>query len=436
MRTEDDVRNALERIAAKAPDFTPILDNEPTVGSTRRRRLPLVIATVVATTAAAIGGPILVNHLRDTSAQPAGEQPVASWRSWVTFTAPAGMSVTRRVYEANRQIYELAEVGSSLTRSCLLTLHRNDNFDPGKIRASSPRIDINGLAGRLITTPYGESIAPLPAGYAMALGRKVRPSATVAWQPAKEVWALLSCWRQQRLGTRQIPEPSDSAGDTAVAVAVAKTVKATPQRLAAPFTISHWPDDLRAQRVLSGTARACWVAAGCPLIPSPLTASLSGDGHLFRVVFTDGDATTGAKPKQGWSEDPESKFAQAEALTSPIWRPHPLPGDDLDITFVWDGQSRTANLGPADLEIRDWKVWYITAPLEAVQGGSEPLVMPTMPAAEDALRMELNGVAITIRFLGGKADKAQLRKIAESLTFPKVPLNTAQWFDADIAIPR
>ncbi|TCC48835.1 hypothetical protein E0H75_19885 [Kribbella capetownensis] len=58
------------------------------------------------------------------------------------------------------------------------------------------------------------------------------------------------------------------------------------------------------------------------------------------------------------------------------------------------------------------------------------------PGPDNGLRMERNGVAITIRFLGGKADKAQLRKIAESLTLPKDPRATSQWFDATKAIPR
>lgn len=71
-----------------------------------------------------------------------------------------------------------------------------------------------------------------------------------------------------------------------------------------------------------------------------------------------------------------------------------------------------------------------------MQGKDKPLVAPTKPGRANALRMERDGAAITVRFLGGNADKTQLRKIAESLAIAKDSLNTAQWFDASVAIPH
>ncbi|WP_327636001.1 hypothetical protein OHB24_39170 [Kribbella sp. NBC_00482] len=418
MRTEEDLRNALERIAAKAPDFTPALDDEHAVRP-RHRRTPLVLATVMATAAAAIGGPILVDHLRDTSAQPAGEQAAVSWRNWVTVTAPAGMIVNPRAYEANRQVYQLAGVGSPWARWCLLTLHRNGDFDPGKIPADSPRIDLDGLAGRLVTMPNGEPIVPLPVGYAMSSGSPVRPVTTVAWQPAKGIWALLSCQRQQELGTREVPTidaPSDSDSDTAVAFA--KTIKATPQRLSAPFKVGYVPNGLRTLRVLDKTA------------------NFSGDGHSFSVVFTDGNPATGAKPRQEWSGDRDHPQAKAAKYGS-LWGPQPLPGEDLEIAYstdkFWNSKTRMEKYDPVDLKIHGWNAWYTADGTETVQTKGKPL---EKPAPDNGLRMERNGVAITVRVLGGNADKAQLRKIAEALTLPEDPLNTAQWFDAGIAIPR
>lgn len=331
MRTEDDLRNALERIATKAPDFTPIFDDEPAVRPVRRRRTPLVLATVMAT-AAAIGGPILVDHQRETSTQPAGEQAASSWRNWITLTAPPGMTINSRLYEANRQIYELAGVGKPWSGWCLLTLHRNGDFDPGKIPADSPRIDINGLAGRLIN---------LPVGYTMASGRQVRPAATVAWQPTKGIWALASCERQQESGTRMVPAivaPTDS--DNATGVVVAKTIKATPQRLAAPFQVGHLPAGLRTERVLSKTAN-------------------TGAGQVFSVAFTDGNAATGTKPRPGTSGNPDN--SQAMKMLANAWEPPSMPGDDLNITYntglLWNSRTRAEIFDPADLKIRDWKAW-------------------------------------------------------------------------------
>ena len=59
MRTEEDLRNALDRIAATAPDRSPIVDNLPVDRPPRRRRTALVLATVMATAVAAVGGSIL-----------------------------------------------------------------------------------------------------------------------------------------------------------------------------------------------------------------------------------------------------------------------------------------------------------------------------------------------------------------------------------------
>jgi hypothetical protein len=410
MRTEEDLRNALDRIAAKAPDLTPLLDSLPAVRPARRqRRTTLVVATVVATAAAAIGGPIVVDRLRDAPVQPAGEQAGSPWRNWVTLTAPAGMIVNPRSYEANRQVYQLAGVGSPWARWCLVTVHRNGDFDPGKIPAGSPRIDLNGLAGRLVTMPNGEPIVPFPAGYAMASDNRVRPVTTVVWQPAKGIWALASCERQQQLGTLEVPTidaPSDTDSDTAVAIA--KTVKATPRQLSAPFKIGYVPNGLQAQRVRDKTA------------------NFTGDGHSFSVVFTDGNPATGVESKSG------------TVKAGGLWGPQPMTGEDLEIAYTtdkfWNQKTRFEEHDPSDLTIHGWKAWYTADQLVTAANKSE--LPRAKEAADNGLRMERNGVAITIRTFGGPADKAQLRKIAESLTLPKNPSDTKQWYDATTAIPR
>ncbi|TCC63218.1 hypothetical protein E0H73_12190 [Kribbella pittospori] len=418
MRTEEDLRNALDRIAATAPDRSPIVDNLPVDRPPRRRRTALVLATVMATAAAAVGGPILVDHLRDTATEPAGEQAGSPWSNWVTLTAPKGMIVNPRGYEADRQVYQLAGVGSPWARWCLLTLYRNGAFDPGKIPADSPRIDLYGLAGRLVTMPNGGPIVAFPPGYAVS-SSTTRPVTTVAWQPAKGIWGLLSCERQQELGTRQVPRidaPSDTDADTAVAVA--KTIKATPGQLSAPFKIGYVPAGLRVQRV------------------QDKTANFEGDGHSFGVVFTDGDQATGQKPLPTWSGDADHP-KPGGLVAGSLWGPAPLEGEDLQISYstdkFWNMRTKRLADDPADLKIHGWNAWFTWDDLINAQKDGKPFYKP---GQDNGLRMERNGVAITIRFLGGKADKAQLRKIAESLTLPKDPRDTSQWFNATKAIPR
>ncbi|MFG1622429.1 hypothetical protein [Kribbella sp. NPDC049227] len=408
MRTEEDLRNALDRIAATAPDRSPIVDNLPVDRPPRRRRTALVLATVMATAAAAVGGPILVDHLRDTTTQPAGEQAGSPWTNWVTLTAPKGMIVNPRAYEANRQVYQLAGVGSPWASWCLLTLHRNGDFNPGKIPSDSPRIDLNGLAGRLITMPNGEPIVPFPVGYAMT-SVPVRPMTSVAWQPAKGIWALLSCEKQQELGTRAVPQidaPYDA--DSQTAVAVAKSIKATPQPLTAPFKIGYVPSGLHTQRVVDKTA------------------NFTGDGHSFDVVFSDGNPRTGLKPDPAWPK------------TGSLWGPQPQPGEDLEIRYstdkFWNQQTRHEDTLPADLTIHGFKAWYSADKMiVTTEKGKPPLAQPGAP---NVLRLEGKGLSITVRALGNHPDKTQLRRIAESLTLPVNPTNPANWYDAGTALPH
>ncbi|GAB2651269.1 hypothetical protein [Kribbella swartbergensis] len=406
MRTEQDLRNALDRLAATAPDVTPVVDDLPAVRPARRRRTTLVLATVMATAAAIVGGSVVVDRLRATTPPPAGQDSSSPWVGWAKVTAPDGMIVNPRVYEPNRQLYQLAGVGSPWSSYCLLSLHRNGDFDPRKIPADSPRIDVNGLAGRLITMPDGQPIVPFPRGYAISAVGPVRPMTTLAWQPSRGLWALVSCVQQQQLGTREVPQidaPVDAAADSAVAVA--RKLTATQQRVLSPFRIGYVPSGLKVKSV------------------SDKTSNFTGDGHQFRVLFSDGNPRTGL---QGADHGERS-----------MWGPMPGAGDDLEITYTtdkfWNQNTRFEQHNPADLTIHAYKAWYTADVLGAV-AGSKPVDKTTR---DNGIRLEGKGMAITVRRLGnGPADKAELRRIAESLTIPGNPLSTDQWYDATTAIPR
>ncbi|MEU4197168.1 hypothetical protein AB0E69_35070 [Kribbella sp. NPDC026611] len=419
MRTDSELRAAFDRLAATAPTPTLNLDAlppqqlSPSQRPPRRRRTVLVLATAAATATAAIGLRVGLEQA------PVAGQPGEAWQNWITVTAPAGMIVNPRAYQANRQIYQLAGVDSPWQKWCLLTLHRNGDFNPSRIPANSPRVDINGLAGRLATMPDGEPVVPFPPGYAMSFGKDGRPVTSVAWQPAKGIWALLACQSQRHWGTVKVPTidaPSDS--DPTTALAIAKTVKATPQRLTSPFKLGYVPAGLH------------------PLRVQDKTSNFPGDGHSFSMIFTDNNPATGTVDRPLWSGDKDHPKAGEGVTYGSIWGPQAQPGEDLEITYstdkFWNAQTRIGT--SPDLTIHGYKAWYLWDHLETIpnQNGAPAY----QPGPKNVLRLERNGVAITIRTLDTPVNTSALRRIAESLTLPNKPLDPHQWYDASTALPH
>ncbi|TCO35205.1 hypothetical protein EV652_10184 [Kribbella steppae] len=404
MRTEEDLRAAFDHLGRTAPAPDDLLAKLDTLRPVRRRRrTPLVVATAVATATAAIAGPLVVNHLNDRANTTGQERRNLAWTPWVDLPVPKGMKLNPRVYTANRQDYELIGfTGKPWITACLLTVHRNGDFDPAKIPAGSPRVDLNGRPGRVVHSTPSRPFNPAPRGYLGVI--QGNPLQTIAWQPGDGLWALLTCSSQRELGTLKAPQlDAPYQANVPLAVTIAKSVSPGTRTLGSPVKVGHLPEGLRPDRV---TYR------------SP-TGEAEGFGQNFVIDLSDGNPATGFRPRD----------LDASAKDD---RPYePRPGDDLRIRFTtdkfWNQMSRFPQPRP-DLTINGMKAWYVA---DLVFG--EPIGKPK--PAKTAIRMEGDGVAVVIQGLSATPDLDELRKVAETLRLAGNPHDPNTWFDAAVAIP-
>ncbi|MFI6678849.1 hypothetical protein [Kribbella sp. NPDC050470] len=398
MRTEEDLRAAFNHLASSAPAPDETLTR---LGRVRRRRTPLVVATALATATAAVAGPIVVSQLNDRAVT--AEPRNSAWTPWVDLPVPKGMRVNPRVHTANRQDYELIGfTGRPWITTCLLTVHRNGDFDPATIPAGSPRIDLNGRSGRVVRSTQRRPFIAAPRGYLGAI--QGDPLQTVVWQPGDGLWALLTCSSQQELGTLKVPQlDAPYEANVPLAVTIAKSISPGTRTLGSPVKVGYLPEGLRPGRV---TYR------------SP-DAGIEGSGQNFTVDVSDGNPATGFRLRD----------LKGYAKTD---RPYdPQPGDDLRIRVTtdkfWNQMSRFPEPKP-DLTINGMKAWYIA---ELTFG--EPVDRPK--PAKSAIRMEGNGVAVVIQDLTSTPDVGRLRRVAEPLQLAGDPRDPTTWFDAATAIP-
>ncbi|MFI7060712.1 hypothetical protein ACIBL3_07010 [Kribbella sp. NPDC050124] len=398
MRTEEDLRAAFDHLAGTAPAPDELLTK---LGRVRRRRTPLVVATALATATAAIAGPIVVSQWND---RPVTAEPRNSaWTPWVDLPVPKGMKVNPGVYTANRQDYELIGfTGKPWITTCLLTVHRNGDFDPVKIPAGSPRVDLNGRPGRVVRSTLSRPFIPAPRGYLGVI--QGDPLQTVVWQPGDGLWALLTCSSQQELGTLKVPQiDAPYQANEPLAVTIAKSISPGTRTLGSPVKVGYLPSGLRPDRI---TYR------------SP-DAGVEGSGQNFTIDVSDGDPATGFRPRDLKG-------------SAKVDRPYdPRPGDDLRIRVTtdkfWNQMSRFPEPKP-DLTINGMKAWYI-----AELAFGEPVDRPKPP--KTAIRLEGNGVAVVIQDLTTAPDQDKLRKVAETLRLAGNPRDPNTWFDAAVAIP-
>ncbi|NEA36626.1 hypothetical protein [Streptomyces sp. SID13031] len=407
MRTEEDLHAAFDHLADSAPaadDILASLTAEPRTRPVRRNRTPLVLATVLATAAAAIGGPLLVSHLK--SPEQAGELFTGSaWAPWITVTAPKSMTINPRINTANRQVWELFRTVQPWPASCLVTAHRNGDFDPATIPADSPTVDINGAKGRVITSAKDKVLVPLPNS-SMQPAYPAYPLKTVAWQPARGLWALVTCETQLEGGTRQTPKfGTPWKVDLPQAMEIARTIS-TGGRLASPYKIGYLPAGMK---------------------PNQITATRPADGiaeskEIFYTLLSDGDPATGHRPT-------------AQALS----RWNPKPGDDVSIRYdaskFWNLLGRHGTSKP-NLSINGVNAWYLDS-----SAGFNPdnyLLGPVPSAANPksaTIRMEGRGMAVTIQSFSGTVGRAELVKIAQHLQLAPSTTDLTTWYDAATAIP-
>lgn len=415
MRTEEDLRNAFDHLADTAPHPGEIRQALQQGGRrAAHRRTALIAVTAMATATAAVAA-VLTPHLLQSRTQTADRETKASaWAQWAGLTLPANIYATLQVYGENRQDAELQLLtGSPWPTYCQLQVHRNGDFDPGRIPAGSQKIPVGKQQGRIVTSTKKKPFPPAPLGYRFPLSGDTNK--TLVWQPAEGLWGLITCEAQRHLGTRTVPQidgPFDP--NVKVAVAVAEAMTTGPAKLGSPFVAKGLPDGLTARRITY----------------SPAKGNVAGSGEEFAATFSDGDPATGYV-KRGWPNCSQSlREGTPKACTLPDDEAFvPQRGDDLKISYstgkFWNHYSRFMK---PDAIIHGMKAFYVYG--DGIAATTDKSKIPP----HDAVRLEGNGVAVTIQSLSPKPSINELRKIAEKLQLTAAPNDPAGWFDAATSI--
>jgi hypothetical protein len=413
MRSEEDLRNAFDHLADTAPDPGEIRQALERGGrrGAHRRTAPIVV-TAMATATAAVAA-VLTPALFVSGSNVADQRTRSTaWARWVGLSLPKDVYATTQVYGTNRQDSELQVVnGTPWPTFCQLQVHRNGDFDPGRIPPSSPTVALGGHQARIVTSTKKAPFPPGPQGYRFPLLGDTLKS--LVWQPAEGLWALLTCESQRQLGTVKIPTidgPYDP--DVKVASTIVRSLSG-PQKLGSPIVANELPDGLAARRITY----------------SPAKGNVEGSGEDFAAMFSDGNPGTGYQKPQSYCslafKSPPPKVCPEGNLAY-----QPQVGDDIEIRYTtdkfWNSMSRYAK--PIAI-IHGMKAYYAYATGLAT---SQP--KNTAPSY-DAVRLEGDGVAITIRSLAPTPSLDELRDIAENLRLTNFPSNPSTWFDAATAIP-
>jgi hypothetical protein len=387
MPTEEDLRTAFNHLADSSPTPDDILARlTPGAQPVRRRRTPLVVGAALATAAAAIAAPLVADHLK-SDPPTAGEVKLSQRSDWLTVPIPVGMRDNGRVYRADYQVLDLYPSGGGPMSECIVSAHRNGSFDPRQIPADSPEITINGFKGRVITSAATDPVITLPPEYFQAASTTTgdtrfskltgRPMKTIAWQPAKGIWALVSCEKQVDNGWLDAP----SNADLAKATTIANSVTATPEVLRAPYRTTYLPAGLTANFVAD-------YAAFAPI----------GSGNGFRSRLSDGDPSTGVTEEQA-----NSHINQ-----------HPEQGDDLTISY--DATEKFLK------SYRTLKPRLVINGRKAFYGGNGLTILG-------------DHFTVSITAHNNSLSAAEVLKIAQGLDLAPSSTDKTTWFNAATALP-
>jgi hypothetical protein len=398
MRTENDLRESFDRLAAGAPhpgNVRAALQD----GRRAPRRTALIIGTALATATAATAA-VVAPHLISSGAPVAGRPKADSaWSRWVDLNLPGNVHAVGQRFTANRQDFELFNAAQVRLSSCQLQLHRNGDFDPATIPAASPTIDIGGHPARVVTSTAKQPFMPGPLPYRYPAIASVRK--TLAWQPVDGVWSLLTCETQRKPDT-EIAADADLGMATGLASAFG-----APARLGSPVKLGDLPDGVTAREV--------------NYQPTEKVIGVSGDN--FTVLLGDGSPATGYVPPV---------LEPAGLVSGEPWDPD--RGDDLSIRYDtstrWN-QATQIRHGKADAVIHGMKAYYIN---QTITYSKKDPSKATLSGPLNTLRLEANGVAVVITSYTPNPSKDALIRIAQSLELTKQPNNPAAWFDAATAI--
>ncbi|MEV8372299.1 hypothetical protein AB0P21_06150 [Kribbella sp. NPDC056861] len=387
MRTEEDLRTAFDHLADSAPAADDILAAlPPATKPVRRSRTPLVLGAALATAAALIGGSLLVDHLKP-SEQAADQFTAADWTPWLTVPAPQQMRVNPFVSTPNRQTWELTKIAGSGSGGCLVSAHRNGDFDPETIPADSPTVDVNGAKGRIITSAKIDPLLP-PLKGSYTLQSPAQPGQTIAWQPARGLWALVAC--QTNGGGTGEPH-SLWKSDLPKATELARAVS-TGERLAAPYKIEVLPGGLKPEQV------SYWSPEG----------ETAGTGRRFLTLWSDGNPKTG---------DPQR-------------------GTDVKIWYETSPAGISMSGFKPDATINGLNAWYLNLYNGPSDPGNPTVALPiTGNGPTELIHLEGAGFALTVQSLSRTVKLADLVAIARKIQLAPSATDLSTWYDAATAIP-
>lgn len=111
----------------------------------------------------------------------------------------------------------------------------------------------------------------------------------------------------------------------------------------------------------------------------------------------------------------------------------PQSGDDVEVRYstdqFWNQYSRIGTIKPF-ATIHGMEAYLVTDPGESRIGDK-----PGSAPPPSAVRLEGDGVEITIGSLDAHPSTEKLRRIAEAMQLTHTPTDPATWFDAATSIP-
>jgi hypothetical protein len=345
MRTENDLRAVMSRLADDPPDAHDVLTAvRATDPRPARRRMMVGIA--VATTLAAVAVPVTIRAITapedEARPQPSTRQPNQNWRQTLSVARSSGFEMRGTSLYPGMQSTLVDGPGHSF---CEVLVFRRGAFDSRVLPAKRMPVTVQGTPGWYVV--YREPNARDAVGW-------TRPR--IAWEYAADSWTVVTC-------TTQVGEIDEKA----VALRLANVLSIAPRRLAAPFAIGYLP-------------------------PTLTVCSLSGD--------------------------PGEQFAVAA-----IRRQEPLKLYPRLLIDYWPGGAD--NLArPASVPVKRFTVNGRAAELRHF--GEATNLIVTGAGFEAALTVADGLLA---------DPEAELRRIADGLTFAPDPKDGSTWFDATLAIP-
>jgi hypothetical protein len=243
VRTENDIHDALTRLADDSPDPDSVL--AAVRRSDTRRRPRLVLAAAVATTiAAAVAVPVTADlvepaadnpdtALRPTTPTTVRTQPTtapppttsarttpASWRYLSSVKIPAGFRPESSYLTSTRQRDTLTD----LATTCEIDTYRAGALDPGRQQFEPSQDTVDGRPVQSLLSYDGTSPA-----------LKGRPK--VAWQYAADAWATVAC----------TPAGRGAPATRSLELELANSMTFEVRRMPVPFTLGTLPAGLSVQ---------------------------------------------------------------------------------------------------------------------------------------------------------------------------------------------